>query len=101
ARLGVGLALTALPMLLFGFRLGWLVVLVVIHYVCYSHGSVFLATVSVTDIIREDNKIWFTAREQASQGSTQFWFTAPHPDIAIAIEKELFKCVGQPVPAQS
>ena len=59
AKLGVFLLITLLPLFLFGFGLGFLLALVVIHYFCASKGSIVIKKASISDIEQKGKQVKF------------------------------------------
>lgn len=91
ARLGVFLAITILPLALFGVGVGFLLALVIIHYFCASPASLKFNKSDITEVRRSTRKISFRARDPLKQGGKlkKSLFNATSEEEAIAIEKAL------------
>ncbi len=58
-KLSVFLAMTLLPLFLFGFGLGWLLALVVIHYLCASKGALSIQRASIEEVELKGRQVKF------------------------------------------
>lgn len=78
-KLLVFLAITLLPLFLFGFGLGWLLALVVIHYFCTSKGALSIQRASI---------------EAVELKGRQLKFQGIHPETG-KIRKTVFKAESE------
>ncbi len=69
-KLGVFLALTLLPMLLFGVGFGFILALIIIHYFCATDGTLQIDRSTVQDVERRGRQITFKA-EDPNTGKTR------------------------------
>ena len=89
ARLGVFLAITILPAVLFGFGLGILLALVIIHYFCTSPGSVKFRRSHIKEVQRSGRKITFKAPIKEGGKFKKSLFKAATEEEARGIEEAL------------
>lgn len=71
ARVGVFLAITILPIILFGFGLGFLLSLVVIHYFCVSPALLKITLLDIREVKRSGKKITFLAPDKSKGNKTK------------------------------
>lgn len=90
ARLGIFLAITVLPIVLFGFGIGFLLALVVIHYFCASPGSVKFNKHDLKEVKRWGRKITFKTSIEDVSKLKKSLFNATNEEDAKAIESSLF-----------
>ena len=67
AKVGIFLLITIVPLVLFGFGLGFILALVVIHYFCASDGSLNIQKASVKAIRRKGRQIKFTGKHPSQE----------------------------------
>lgn len=89
AKLGVFLAITILPWVLFRFGAGFLPALIVIHYLCTSDGSLSIQKSSITDIQRNGKQIKFKGQHPDSGKPKKTVFKADTEENAASLESEL------------
>ena len=92
AKLGVFLVIIVLPMLLFGFGLGWLgflLTLVMIHYFCASDGALCIQKSSITGVKRKGKQIQFKGQHPDSGKIKKTVFKVDTEKNAISLENEL------------
>ena len=89
AKLGVFLAITVLPLLLFRFGLGFFLALVVIHYLCASDGSLSIQKSSITDVERKGKQIKFKGQHPDSGKTKKTVFKVDTEENAMNLENEL------------
>lgn len=100
ARLGVFLAITILPLLLFGFALGILLALVVIHYACASQASLQWPKVQVRNVFRSGNQVSFVAPMSTSGKLRKALFRALDEAVAAQIEELIARPPSQSADAR-
>ena len=59
AKLFIFLLITILPYVIFGFGLGFILALVLIHYYCTSPGEIIIAKLTITDLKQSGKSISF------------------------------------------
>jgi hypothetical protein len=89
AKLGIFLAITILPLVLFGFGLGFLLALVVIHYLCASDGTISIAKSTITEVQRNGKQIKFKGQHPNSGKTKKTVFKVDTEENAQSLENEM------------
>lgn len=88
-RFGIFFAITILPLVLFGFGLGFLLAAVIVHYFCASPASIIFRKENIKSIKRSKKKITFLAPDKNSGKLKKSLFNAENEESAKAIEASL------------
>lgn len=89
AKVGVFLLITVVPLILFRFGLGFLLALVVIHYLCASDGSITIQRASISGVQRKGRQIRFTGAHPETGKTKRSIFKADTEENAVRLEQEL------------
>lgn len=89
AKVGVFLLITVVPLVLFRFGLGFILALVVIHYLCASDGSITIQETSISDVQRKGRQIRFKGAQPETGKRKRSIFKVDTEENAIRLEKEL------------
>ena len=89
AKFGVFLAITILPAILFGFGLGWLLALIVIHEFCTSDGSLSIQKSTIAELQRDGRRIKFTGQQPDSGETKKTVLKVDSEENAKRLENEL------------
>jgi len=89
AKVGIFLLITVLPLVLFGFGLGFLFALLIIHYFCSSDGNISIQKTSITDVVRMGRKIQFKGQHPESGKTKKTVFKVDTEENAASLENEI------------
>jgi len=89
AKVGVFLAITVLPMVLFKIGLGFLLALFIVHYLCCSQGSLSIQKSTIRKVQRNGRLIKFWGQYPGSHATKKSVFKVDTKWNAASLEREL------------